>query len=101
ESDRLAALGTLAAGVAHEINNPLTYAQLSAQRATRLLDQLAMSDDARTTLRAHLDDIQHGIKRIASITHSLHSFVSQDDSATRPVDVEAVIARALKMVDNE
>ncbi|HEY5924779.1 MAG TPA: ATP-binding protein, partial [Kofleriaceae bacterium] len=38
---------------------------------------------------------------VASITHSLHTFVSQDGDAVEPVDLEAVTTRALKMVENE
>jgi len=101
ESDRLAAIGTLAAGVAHEINNPLTYARLSAQRIERIIDTLEIPTAALATLHGHLGDINHAISRIASITQSLRTFVSRDDDAPGPVDISAVLARALKMVDNE
>jgi PAS domain S-box-containing protein len=101
ESDRLAALGTLAAGVAHEINNPLTYVQLSAERIARVVEGVALPEDVRDQLLDSLDDIRHGIRRVAAITQQLHSFVSHDDNVVEPVDVEQVLARALKMVDNE
>jgi PAS domain S-box-containing protein len=101
EADRLAALGTLAAGVAHEINNPLTYAQLSAQRIARLVETSGLPRESREALRTHLADIDHGISRIASITQSLRSFVRQDESPSGPVDLDAVITSALKMVDND
>src|SRR6185503_5939075 len=92
---------TLAAGVAHEINNPLTYADLSARRVARLLDKLGLPGDTLAALRAHLDDIGHGIARIASITQSLRSFVNDDPETAGPVNLDVVVTRALKMVDND
>lgn len=101
EADRLAALGTLAAGVAHEINNPLTYAQLSTQRIERALASSEVSPALAAVIREHLRDIDHGITRIASITQGLRSFARADDNAPGPVDLAAVIEQSLKMVDND
>jgi CheY-like chemotaxis protein len=48
-------------------------------------------------VRGYLEDIDHGIARIASITQSLRSFVKDDANAPEPVDLELVLARSLKM----
>ncbi|MEO8706246.1 MAG: ATP-binding protein [Kofleriaceae bacterium] len=101
EADRLTALGTLAAGVAHEINNPLTYAQLSLQRVERTLAVAGLSDELRRTIRMQLADAHHGIDRVATITSSLRMFARPDDAPPGPIDVVAVATRAVEMVDND
>ena len=101
EADRLAAMGTLAAGVAHEINNPLTYAQLNVQRIENMLAGAPIGAPAMAAIREHLHEIEHGIARVASITRGLRSFARPDDAPPGPVDLAATVERALKMVDND
>jgi len=100
-ADRLAALGTMAATVAHEINNPLTYLQLSLQRLELALD--AEPDPARAAmLREHIGNALHGAERVATIVRDLRSHARDHTAEPEgPVDVVAVVERALKMVDHD
>jgi PAS domain S-box-containing protein len=102
EADRLTGLGTLAAGVAHEINNPLTYSQLSLQRIERLLadKHAGISDEVAATIQRHVLDVHHGITRVAAITSSLRMFARADE-APGSIDVNVVVDRALEMVAND
>jgi PAS domain S-box-containing protein len=96
---RLAAVGTMAATVAHEINNPLTYVQLSLQRIEReLTAEPALSRDA---LLEHVRNAMHGTERVATIVRDLRAFARDDDAPAGPVDVIAVVDRALKMVEHD
>jgi PAS domain S-box-containing protein len=101
EADRLTALGTLAAGVAHEINNPLTYAQLSLQRVERTLAVAGLDPELQRTIQDQLASAQHGITRVATITSSLRTFARADEAPPGPTDVIAVVERALGMVAND
>jgi PAS domain S-box-containing protein len=96
---RLAAVGTLAAGVAHEINNPLQYMELSVYELASALASLPNVPDELRTLLAH---VEHGIDRIASITRGLRTFSRpRNSSAPGPTDAAAAVERALRMVAND
>ncbi len=100
-ADRLAALGTMAATVAHEINNPLTYLQLSLQRLER--EAAAEPDPARAALlRDHIANAIHGVERVARIVRDLRAYSrDQTDEPDAPLDVVSVVGRARQMVEHD
>jgi signal transduction histidine kinase/CheY-like chemotaxis protein len=101
QNDRVNALGTLAASVAHEINNPLTYVLghiAQAGQALEALEREPGSTEALELLRGHLDTIRRGAERMAVVTGELRSFSRSDDRALDRVQVAAAVRSVLKLV---
>lgn len=115
-SDRMASVGTLAAGVAHEINNPLMVAignlELVTDDLEALADKVSASEVDRSILDAlpgrvndARDCLQHAreaCERIRSIVRDLKIFSrSGDEERHGPVDVRRVLESSLRMAWNE
>jgi len=102
-SDRMASIGTLAAGVAHGINNPLAYVisnlDYVQNKLARPWNELPPEDvrEARELIEESLE----GADRVRRIVGDLRSFSRQSDDRVQAVDLISVIERALNMAMNE
>lgn len=103
-SERMASVESLASGVAHEINNPLSAVLTNLEFAlTRLArSSLATTDAAtREELVTALEEAQHGAERVQLIVQGLRTFCPVEDDLRASVDVERTLELALGMASNE
>ena len=101
EADRLAALGVLSAGIAHEINNPLAYLLLNLEFLSRELPTLPRDSSKLEALMVRVRDAFHGAERVASIVRDLRTFARADEGVRGPVDVQAALESALNIAGSE
>ena len=91
---QLAAIGELAAGVAHEVNNPITGIINFAQ--------LLLDDSEKNSLQNQLlTRIINEGERIASIIKNLLSFAREGDQENEPIDMVQVIKATLSLVEHQ
>jgi two-component system, NtrC family, sensor kinase len=107
-SDRLQSMGVLAAGIAHEINNPLTYVvsnlnllAFDVANLGDLLRQLPEGVERLERLRERLRDAEEGSGRIRAIVRDVMSFARVDEVYRAPVDLRRVIELAANMATAE
>ena len=92
-SERLASVGTLAAGIAHEINNPVGMILLSAEEALHRLDESASESHVARLLHQIVDNA----KRCGGIVKSVLRFARQQPSERTPSDINTVVRRAVEL----
>jgi signal transduction histidine kinase len=103
-SDRLISIGTLAAGVAHEINNPLAYVVGNIEFAIERLSGAparGLTQAECAELLASLQQAREGSERIRVTTRDLRVFCRTEDTAPAPTDVTRVMESAISMAWNE
>jgi two-component system NtrC family sensor kinase len=94
QSDKLASLGRLAAGVAHEINNPLTAVLTNS---SYLLKRSQGQDDTREDLKVIVSETI----RCREIVKSLLDFARQTVPKKRQADINEIIGRAATVIENQ
>jgi signal transduction histidine kinase len=111
QTEKLASLGQLTAGIAHEIKNPLNFVNNFSAVSVELIDEMQetlkgmqLDEDKRAemnqlaeTLRANLDKVvQHG-KRADAIVKNMLLHSRQGSGEHRPVDVNALVEESLNL----
>jgi two-component system NtrC family sensor kinase len=100
-SERLAGVGYLAAGVAHEINNPLASIAFCAEGLQRrVTDLLSRAPQERETITKYLTMIQQEAFRCKQITQGLLEFSRVGEGQRQPTDLSDLVQSVLDVVQH-
>ncbi|MDP2848685.1 MAG: ATP-binding protein [Humidesulfovibrio sp.] len=102
QSQKLAAVGELSAGIAHEINNPIAIIAQETEWAAHLLSDAEKASGADfAEVRDSLREIRSQVDRCKNITHKLLDFARKREPVLQEVDVARLVDDMARLVDKE
>ena len=99
QSEKMASLGKMSAGILHEINNPLNFAKTGAYTLREFVNQLP--EDERDEYQDIVRDVEEGITRVSDIVQDLRGFSHPDSEHKFDTSLERVVTKSLKLLSNE
>jgi signal transduction histidine kinase len=99
QTEKLASLGRLSAGIIHEINNPLNFATTGLFTLRKKGKYLA--PDQQEEYQEVLKDVEEGITRVKNIVSDLRTFSHPETASRDHVELAEVTASALRFLSNE
>jgi PAS domain S-box-containing protein len=100
-SDRMASLGTLAAGIAHEINNPLAYVTGNLEAMAEAIQARGAGPADRAELSLAITEARDGAERVRKIVHGLRAFSRSEEERRVALALPGVLEAAIRMTGNE
>jgi C4-dicarboxylate-specific signal transduction histidine kinase len=99
QSEKLASLGKMSAGIIHEVNNPLGFAKTGLYLLRKKAQALA--PDEKAAFDDLLQDIEDGINRVVNIVSDLRTFSKPNVSQMEAVSVAKIVDLSLRFLSNE
>lgn len=98
QSAKLASIGELASGVAHELNQPLMVIRTTAQFLNRSSDKGTLNIDR---VKEHLEPIERNTQRMMNIINHLRMFSRQSQNVFAPLDINRIIEDTFLMIGEQ
>lgn len=99
QSEKLASIGRLSAGIVHEINNPLNFVKSALfvlKKKTRTL-----TPESVESMNEILTDISEGVDRVAAIVADLRTFAHPENKGSSPVNLNQAQAKAARLMSKQ
>jgi len=101
QSQKLAAIGELSAGIAHEINNPLAIIRQEAEWMQHLLKKAVVSADEVQQLQGSLRQVVQQVDRCTEIIRNLLDFARKREPVLQGLDLNRIIEDMTRLVERE
>jgi signal transduction histidine kinase/streptogramin lyase len=106
ESEKMASIGIMSAGIAHEINNPLNFISVSTENIKMLIKKLenectALEKEQLQVINKLIDHSETGIDRISNIIKSLKTYAHKGESKSQKIQIREIVESTLTILHSK